>query len=97
MGGELAHWRNVSDVLGILVEREALRDLPYKHFAIVGGRGYDSVIEGMPISSQILTLPKPDQGSLQGKRRTSRCRERRRYDLGIGGSDPAPCLARRPG
>ena len=49
MAAELAHGEDIGHFLGIRVEREPLGHLPYEYFSIVGRRGDDRIVEGVPI------------------------------------------------
>lgn len=48
VASQLAHGRNVDDILGVSVKGKALRDLPDKDLAIFRRRGDDVVVERIP-------------------------------------------------
>jgi hypothetical protein len=45
---ELAHGRDIDNLLGVGVQRKILGNLPDKDLAIVGGRGDNVVVERVP-------------------------------------------------
>ena len=55
--GQLANRSNILRLLGITVQCESLRDLPYEDLSIVGARGDNRIIEGIP--RQVSATPSP--------------------------------------
>ena len=67
MTSKLAHGRDISNLLGVGVQRKILGDLPDKDLSIVGGRGDNVVVERVPwLSVSTLLTEERAQGPKEG-------------------------------
>lgn len=92
---ELAHGRDINNLLGVGEQREILGNLPDKDLAIVGGRGDNVVVERVPFVL-VSTLACVRQGPSRGMH-TSRYRAQQQCVRETAGSGREPFLARSEG